>query len=229
MIQEFDPDVVIGVGGYVTVPVIVSAKKLGYTSEQIGYERGYDADFSTYVKCAAVIINDVASAHQATLALIDSGARRIAFLGGSNQMKQSTDRKHGYLEALRQRNIPIRTELVKCHRISYNSGLTDTLELLSLPEPPDAILASHGLLAISALRAIESNGLRIPEDVALIAYMSDWVSDLSHPPLSFVKQNLQEIAAKTLRLLLDQMHGDDSVQHIVVNARLELRDSTKKG
>lgn len=179
------------------------------------------------VALSSVIINDAASARQATLSLLDSGARRIAFLGGSNQMKQTTDRKHGYLEALRERGIPIRTELVKCHHISFNSGLTDTMELLSLPEPPDAILATHGLLAVSALQAIGSRGLRIPDDIALIAYMSDWVSEMSHPRLSFVKQNLREIAAKAFKLLLDQMQGDDSVQHVVVNARLELRDSTK--
>jgi LacI family transcriptional regulator len=177
---------------------------------------------------SSVIINDAASARQATNTLIDGGARRIAFLGGPNVMKQNTDRKHGYLEALRESGITIQTELVKCHHISFNTGLSDTLELLSLPEPPDAILATHGLLGISALQAITSRGLRIPDDVALIAYMSDWVSEMSHPRISFVKQNLREIGCKALRLLLDQMNGDDSVQHIVVNARVELRDSTKK-
>ena len=86
---------------------------------------------------SSVIINDSATAVEATNFLIDGGARRIAFLGGSNQMKQTVDRKHGYLEALRQHHIPIRKELVKCHHISFNSGLTDTMELLDLPEPPD--------------------------------------------------------------------------------------------
>ena len=176
---------------------------------------------------SSVIINDVSSARQATESLIDDGARRIAFLGGPNHFKQTVDRKHGYLEALRERGLPIRTELVKCHHISFNSGLTDTLELLALPEPPDAIIASHGLLAISALQAITSQGLRIPEDVAIVGYMTDWVSEMCHPRISFVKQNLREIGSKAFRLLQDQMNGDDSVQHVVVNARLELRDSTK--
>ena len=184
------------------------------------FERSADVGLSS------VIINDAASARQATFNLLDDGAQRIAFLGGPNRMKQTCDRKHGYLAALRERGIPIRTELVKCHHISFNSGLSDTMELLSLPEPPDAILASHGLLAISALQAITSRGLRIPEDVAVIGYMSDWVSEMSHPRVSFVKQNLREIGSWTFRLLLDQIHGDDSVQQVVVNARLELRDST---
>lgn len=185
-------------------------------------------DRSPDIGISSVIINDAASALQATCSLIDDGARRIAFLGGPNQMKQTSDRKHGYLQALRERGIPIRTELVKCHHISFNSGLSDTLELLSLPEPPDAILATHGLLAISAVQAITSQGLRIPEDVAIIGYMSDWVSEMSHPRISFVKQNLREIGSKAFRLLQDQINGDDSIQHVVVSARLELRDSTKK-
>ena len=186
------------------------------------FDRAPDIDISS------VVINDAGSARQATNSLIDAGARRIAFLGGPNQFKQTIDRKHGYLEALRERGIPIHTELVKCHHISFNSGLTDTLELLSLPEPPDAILATHGLLAISALQTVSSRGLRIPDDVAIIGYMSDWVSEMCHPRISFVKQNLREIGSKAFRLLQDQLNGDDSVQHVVVNARLELRDSTKK-
>lgn len=186
------------------------------------FDRAPDIDISS------VIINDATSAFQATNSLIDDGARRIAFLGGSNLMKQTADRKHGYLQALRERGIPIRTELVKCHNISFNSGLSDTLELLSLPEPPDAIIASHGLLAISALQAVTSQGLRIPDELAIIGYLSDWVSEMCHPRISFVRQNLREIGIKAFRLLIDQINGDDSIQHVVVNARLELRDSTKK-
>lgn len=186
------------------------------------FDRAADIDVSS------VVINDVDSARQVTHYLIDGGARRIAFLGGSNQMKQTSDRKHGYLEALRERNIPIRRELVRCHDASFNSGLSDTLELLNMPEPPDAIIASHGMLAVSAFQSILSLSLRIPEDVAIVGYMSDWVSDMTTPRMSFVKQNLREIGSKTFKLLLDQMNGDNTVRRMVVKTRLEIRDSTRK-
>ncbi|MBR0166571.1 MAG: substrate-binding domain-containing protein, partial [Prevotella sp.] len=75
--------------------------------------------------------------------------------------------------------------------------------------------------------AIESRGLRIPDDVALVGYMSDWVSDVSRPRISFVKQNQREIGTKAFRLLSDQLNGDTCVQHVIVKARLELRESTK--
>ena len=185
------------------------------------FDRTSDLDFSS------ISINDVATAHQMTLHLIDGGARRIAFLGGANQMKQTSDRKHGYLEALRERGIPIRRELVKCNFASFNSGLTDTFDLFKLPEPPDAILAAHGLLTGSAFQAVLSLGFRIPEDVAICGYMSDWVSNMFHPRVTFVKQNLKEIGIKAFKLLHDQMNGDNSIRHIIVDARLEFRESTR--
>lgn len=180
------------------------------------------------INCPTVCINDVDTARQAALHLIDSGARRIAFLGGPNQMKQTIDRKHGYLEALRERGIAIRKELVKCNKVSYNSGLTDTLELLCQKESPDAILADHGLLSIAAFQAITSKGLNIPKDISIIGFMSDWVASMSHPRMTYVKQNLKEIGCKTFKLLYDQIKGGKSVKHIIINARLDIRGSTRK-
>jgi len=185
------------------------------------FDRDADIDISS------VVINDVESAREVTYSLIDGGAKRIAFLGGPNRLKQTADRKHGYLEALRERGLPIRKELVKCNYLSFNSGLSDTDELLDMHDRPDAIIASHGLLAVSAMKAIESRGLRVPEDISVVGYMSDWISEVLTPRVSFVKQNQKEIAVKAFKLLRDQMEGDTCVQHVIVKARLELRDSTR--
>lgn len=173
-------------------------------------------DRDAAIDISSVIINDAETAREVTNRLIDSGAKRIAFLGGPNKMKQTSERKHGYLEALRERGIPIQKELVKCNFISFNSGLSDTNDLLDLPEPPDAIIASHGMLTTSAMKAIESRGLRIPEDISIVGYMSDWISDVLTPRVSFVKQNQKEIGIKAFKLLRDQMDGDTCVQHVIV-------------
>ena len=180
------------------------------------------------INVSSVTINDESLARQATYHLIDGGARRIAFLGGPNLLKQTVDRKHGYIEALHDRDIPVRKELVKCGNISYNSGLTDTLDLLSLPEPPDAIIATHGQLTTSAIHAVMSKGLHVPEDVSIIGFMSDWVSELATPRMTFVRQNVRELGTKAFKLLQDQINGNEDVYHVVVNARLEVRESTRK-
>lgn len=185
------------------------------------FDRDADIDISS------VVINDADSAYQATNYLIDGGARRIAFLGGPNKMKQTSNRKHGYLESLRQHDYVIRKDMVKCSPISYESGFANTLELLDQPEVPDAIIASHGLLAMAAMKAIESRGLRIPEDIAIVGYMSDWISEVVTPRLSFVRQNQKEIGCKAFKLLKDQLDGESCVNHVIVKAFFEVRDSTR--
>lgn len=185
------------------------------------FDRDADIDISS------VVINDVESAREVTCRLIDSGAKRIAFLGGPNKLKQTADRKHGYLEALRERGIPIRKELVKCDFLSFSSGFSNTTELLDMHDRPDAIVASHGLLTLSSMKAIEARGMNVPNDISVVGYMSDWISEVLTPRVSFVKQNQKEIAVKAFKLLHDQMDGDTCVQHIIVKANLELRDSTR--
>jgi len=57
--------------------------------------------------------------------------------------------------------------------------------------------------------------------------MSDWVSGMTFPRMTFVKQNLKEIGCKAFQLLSEQMNGNESVKHIVVNSQLNIRDSTR--
>ena len=185
------------------------------------FDRDADIDISS------VIINDAESAREVTNRLIDGGAKRIAFLGGPNKMKQTSERKHGYLEALRERGIPIQKELVKCDFLSFSSGFSNTTELLDMHDRPDAIVASHGLLTLSSMKAIEARGMNVPNDISVVGYMSDWISEVLTPRVSFVKQNQKEIAVKAFKLLHDQMDGDTCVQHVIIKARLELRDSTR--
>ena len=57
--------------------------------------------------------------------------------------------------------------------------------------------------------------------------MSDWVSNMPTPRISYVKQNPKEIGTKAFRLLLGQINGDDRVRRMVVKTRLEIRESTR--
>ena len=90
---------------------------------------------------SSVIADGAQSAQMATQHLLDNGSKRVAFIGGANHLDIVKRRKHGYLEALRDNRIPIEKELVVCRKIDYEEGQIATETLLSLPQPPDAILA----------------------------------------------------------------------------------------
>ena len=175
----------------------------------------------------SVTINDASSAHEATLYLIDRGARRIALLGGANHLRIVTERKHGYLEALRERGLPINKEFIKCNQLSYNSGLTDTYELLTMESPPDAILAMDDTLTIAALQTAASLGLTIPDDLAIIGYTSEQLSAIASPRLTFLRRNTKEMGQEVFLLLKEQLAGNTGVRNVKVSTRLEVRESTR--
>ncbi len=97
----------------------------------------------------------------ATHNLPNNGSKRLAFIGGANHLDIVKRRKHGYLEALRENRIPIEKELVVCRKIDYEEGKIATETLLSLPQPPDAILAMNDTLAFAAMEVVKNHGLRI--------------------------------------------------------------------
>ena len=115
-----------------------------------------------------VVGNGDVAAQEATQHMIETGSRRVAFIGGPNHLDMVRRRKHGYLEALRENRIPIDRDLVVCDKIDFDVARNATLRLLEGENPPDAILAFNDIITYAAFDAIKSKGLRIPEDVAII-------------------------------------------------------------
>ena len=72
--------------------------------------------------------------------------------------------------------------MVVCRKIDFEEGKIATETLLSLPEPPDAILAMNDTLAFAAMEVIRNHGLRIPQDIALIGYTDEQHANYVVPP-----------------------------------------------
>ena len=175
-----------------------------------------------------VIADGDVSARKATQHFIDNGSHRIAFIGGSNHLDIVKRRKHGYLEALRANKIPIEKELVVCRKIDYKEGKIATEQLLSLVDPPDAILAMNDTLAFAAMDVIKSHHLRIPDDIAIIGYTDEEHANYVEPKLSTVCHQTYKMGQSACELLLSQIKGDTSIKQIIVPAQLQIRDSSIK-
>ena len=178
---------------------------------------------------STVIADGVESARMATQHFIDNGNHRIAFIGGPNHLDIVRKRKHGYLEALRANNIPIEKELVVCRKIDYREGKIAAEQLLSLTNPPDAILAMNDTLAFAAIDVIKSHHLRIPDDIAIIGYTDEEHANYVEPKLSAVCHQTYEMGQSACELLLSQIKGDTKVKQIIVPTQLQIRKSSMKG
>ncbi len=179
-------------------------------------------------KFSNVIGNGDVAAQDATQHLIDTGSRRIAFIGGPNTLNMVKRRKHGYLQALRENRIPIDRSLVVCDKIDFDIARQHTIDLLESAHRPDAILAFNDIITYGAFDAIKSCGLRIPEDVAIIGFTDGDSAAFVTPKLSAIMDQAHETGWRACQLLLDNIAGDSEVHQIVVPMILKIRESSEK-
>ena len=179
-------------------------------------------------KFSSVTANGDEAAQMATQHLIDTGSRRIAFIGGPNHLDMVKRRKHGYLDALRENNIPIDRELVACDKIDYEVALHVTEEMLKRDNRPDAILAFNDIITFAAFTAIKNCHLRIPEDVALIGFTDDQHAAYVTPRMSAIVDQSFKMGVKACELLLRNINGDEKVYKAIVPQQLVIRDTSAK-
>lgn len=177
---------------------------------------------------SSVIADGDYSAQMATQHLLDNGSKRVAFIGGSNHLDIVKRRKHGYLEALRDNHIPIEKELVVCKKIDFEEGKVATEMLLSLPNPPDAILAMNDTLAFAAMEVIKSHKLRIPEDIAIIGYTDEQHANYVEPKLSAISHQTYKMGETACQLLIEQIRGSKAINQVIIPTQLQIRESSIK-
>ncbi len=177
---------------------------------------------------SCVTANGDEAAQQATQHLIDTGSRRIAFIGGPNHLDMVRRRKHGYLEALRENRIPIERDLVICDRIDYDVALQAATQMLQSDKRPDAILAFNDIITFAAFSAIKQLHLRIPDDVALIGFTDDEHASYVTPRLSTIKDQSGLMGQTACQLLLRHIAGDTKVYRKIVPQKIVIGETSAK-
>jgi LacI family transcriptional regulator len=167
-------------------------------------------------KAPAVAAANWQGAYEATKYLIELQHRRIGFITGAMDQICAQDRLAGYKSALADHGITFDPELVGEGDFFQPLGYAKASTLLELPHPPTAIFASNDVSAFGVMEAVREHGLRIPEDVSILGF--DDISQAAHvhPPLTTVRQPLEEMGRSATRMLLehisDPLHPPERVE-----------------
>lgn len=175
-----------------------------------------------------VVADGDVAAHSAAEHLIATGSRRIAFIGGPNHLDMVRRRKHGYLQALREHNIPIDRNLVKCGDISYDFAEKAVDELMGMSNPPDAIIAFNDIVTFGAFKRIQERGLSIPGDVAIIGFTDSDTASFVTPKVTVVADQASKQGKVSCDLLFRAIRGDKKIYKEVVPMQLHIQDSSDK-
>jgi len=157
--------------------------------------------------------------------LVEHGHERIALLAGSQLESAGAARLRAFIAAMAAHGMSPDDRYVKVCAWEIADGRRAGLELLDDPEPATAVLASSAELALGFMSAAATRGIRLPEDVALVAFDDPYFGDLLEPSLTAVAYDPRLIGATAADLLVEAMRSETEAREVRVPVTLVRRRS----
>ncbi|WP_305012491.1 LacI family DNA-binding transcriptional regulator [Hymenobacter mellowenesis] len=180
----------------------------------------------------SVVLNDQQGAFLATRHLLAQGCRSIAHLAGPQHLNIYKNRRQGYLDALSSSDItPNESLIVECD-MSVEGGQTAMAQLLTLPNPPNAVFSAGDSAALGALQLLKSRGVRVPQDVALVGFSNEALTLVAEPNITSVDQRCEEMGQAAFRLFTELVEAGNapiSQRQVVLQPQLFERASSLLG
>jgi DNA-binding LacI/PurR family transcriptional regulator len=154
-----------------------------------------------------VDVDNAAGTRRAVEHLVETGRRRIAFLGWPAGSVTGDERARGYREALQAAGLAVDPTLDARGLDAVATGHRAADLWLDRDDPPDAVVAASDLLAIGVLHAIWARGLTAGADLAVTGFDDTPTAAFLSTPLTSVRQPIEETAAHVVRRLIAQITG----------------------
>lgn len=188
------------------------------------------------VEVDSVRVDNARGSQLAVEHLLQLGHRRIGFVSGPLISSSRNDRLEGYRAALRARGIEPDPALLWMENVHPGSndeegteiGRTAAFALLRRSDPPTAFCAINDMTAFGIYAGVRELGLRIPEDVSVLGFDDISLCRIVSPPLSTVRQPLQDLMRSAVELLLGRLaaKNQEPPAHLTLPPELVLRGST---
>lgn len=160
--------------------------------------------------------------------LQEMGHEKIGYLGEYN----SDSRYEHFIKVMEQHNLFVDTRFVKRGSDRFErGGYILAKELMEEKELPTAIIAGYDQFAIGAMKLFQENGIRIPEDMAILGFDNIVLDEYLPVTLTSVTNPVEQMGATAVKLLLDAIKNPKThvVQTVTLQSRLIVRSSTRPG
>jgi LacI family transcriptional regulator len=175
---------------------------------------------------SSVSVDDVEGGRRAVAHLLQTGRRRILFVGGPLDLAQVRDRLRGARQAVAA-VAGSTIDVLPIGALTMRQGVDVGREILALRDRPDAVFAANDLVALGVLQGVGLHGgLQVPEDLAIVGYDDIDFAASAGVPISSVRQPRERMGAIAVDLLLDEIAGVPESARIVLEPELVVRESS---
>lgn len=176
-----------------------------------------------------IIIDDYAGGFKVTQHLIEQGYKRISHISGPLNLRIYSQRKNGYLDALKKYGIEYDESLLLVNRLTTSDSVPAIQQLMNLPNPPDAIFCGNDTTALSVMIYLRDIGIRIPQDMGIVGFSDEPYSKVVSPSISTIAQPGFEMGQKAAELMIMKIEDKDKEFHtIVLPSELIIRESSNR-
>ncbi|PAV31236.1 LacI family transcriptional regulator [Virgibacillus profundi] len=173
-----------------------------------------------------VSIDNELAAYHAVRHLIKLGQEKIAFINFNENFLYARERRRGYERALKEFGLEIESNWIyNTTQLGFENGQQAMRKLLNQNNRPTAVFAVSDVLAIGALKEIQSSGLKVPEDIAIIGFDKISFSNMTHPTLTTIAQPMYQMGVLSANMLIKKIKGDQ-VENMILDHELIIREST---
>jgi LacI family transcriptional regulator len=137
--------------------------------------------------------------------LVSIGHRRIAMISGRPGLSTTEERVAGYRLGLKRNHLRDNTDYLISGDSGDDAAQQAFLKLLALPKPPAALVVGNNRMTIGVMRGAREAGMKIPDDLALVAFDDFEWADLFHPRLTVIAQPTQKMGEQALQLVLSRL------------------------
>jgi LacI family transcriptional regulator len=184
-----------------------------------------------HVKTNYVAIDNYKSAYGIVKHLVDNGNKRIGIITFKSSLINLMERKRGYTSAMKESKLTAKKSWIK--EVGNNNIERDVQvavdDLLSLPEPIEAILFASNTLTAYGLKYINTLPITVPDDLAIAAFDQSEASEIFYAPLTHIKQPLEEMGQMATRILLELINKNNKITQVNMEAELVIGKSSIKG
>jgi LacI family transcriptional regulator len=180
--------------------------------------------------CINVIIDNYKAGYEATSHLLQQGCKRIVHIGGNMLRNVYSERFRGFKQALYENNVEFDKSLLFITDMSEQAGIEVAGKILKMKPRPDGIFSANDTTAVSVIVELEKAGIKIPEEIAVVGFNNEPISQVVKPNLTTVDYPAREIGEIAATSLIGQLKNSQSsnLSTIVLKHNLIVRNSSIK-
>ena len=172
--------------------------------------------------CISIVIDNYKAGYEATSHLIEQGCKRIVHIGGNLLRNVYSERFRGYKQALTDNKIEFEQNLIVICDMSGQASTDAAKKILKMLPRPDGIFTSNDTTAVATMVELERAGVIIPDEIAVVGFNNDPISQVIRPNLTTVDYPARQIGEIAATSLINKLKNSESANFSTIILKHDL-------